>query len=750
MRHGRLRRVAPGLLCLFMVLAGWTAAVLDRRPDPLRLADAPPGEMRVLLDVPVRIQAVVVAAPRWRGDELVSDLRLERVERARVSRPSRDPVRLLCRDAMPHLREGDRIWAWVTLRAARLFVNLPSRGPFRRDLIGRLKTPRLIERIERPAPGLRELLARGRRAVRARLESGLRRGGASLRSRRLAGALTYGERAGIEETDRRALQVAGVAHILAISGLHVVILTGCLAFLLRAVRIGPGVSTLAVLAALTGYALLLPVRPSVIRATLMGLTLLAARWAGRSVDTLNLLGGVGLLCLLVAPDLRLDPGFLLSFAVTAGLIHLGPGGPSPGRGHRLRAVARASCAAAAVSTPLSAYFFGRVALAAPLANPVIVPAAAALVVLSALAAMASVVHPLLAVPIAPLLEGVADALYGTLHLAADLGLQVLPVPRRRGPLVIGTLVLLFGSRRSDRSWRPAVLAGAAAGLAALLAGLWPPQPLPAGRLSLRAIDVGQGDSLLVGLPDGRAILVDGGGLRGTTFDVGARVVVPALIDAGVSRLAAVVLSHPHHDHGAGLRSVLAEMPVDELWLAGLSSEAPLLSKLVEEAVARHVAVRVLERGDQMERGGVVVRCLHPLRRPGVPFNDRSLVLHFETADGSILLPGDLEAAGEVDLLASDLLSPVTVLKVAHHGSRTSTSTAFLAAVRPRAAIISVGASNSWGHPHDEVVARLIDSGILLRRTDRDGAVTVGLQRGTPLVQHVGILDISRWRSLPSR
>ena len=160
----------------------------------------------------------------------------------------------------------------------------------------------------------------------------------------------------------------------------------------------------------------------------------------------------------------------------------------------------------------------------------------------------------------------------------------------------------------------------------------------------------------------------------------------------------MVLSHPHHDHAAGLQAVLENLPVEELWLPGLRDEASLLGELVDTAVNRHVAVRVLSRGTRLQLGGAIVHCLHPARRPRARFNDNSLVLHIASTTTSLLLPGDLEAAGEHELLLAGLLTPVTILKVAHHGSITSSGTAFLAAVRPAQAVISVGQGNPFGHP----------------------------------------------------
>ncbi|MFQ5720776.1 MAG: ComEC/Rec2 family competence protein, partial [Acidobacteriota bacterium] len=208
------------------------------------------------------------------------------------------------------------------------------------------------------------------------------------------------------------------------------------------------------------------------------------------------------------------------------------------------------------------------------------------------------------------------------------------------------------------------------------------------------------------------------------------------VDAGITHLAGVVLTHPHHDHGDGLHSVFEQLNVDEFWVTHLDSSS-LQRALIDDAATHHVAIRTMRQGSIVERGTARLTCLHPSAHPTRKSNDGSMVLLVEvTDDGSILLPGDLEADGEARLRASGALRPVTVLKVAHHGSHTSTTASFLAAVRPAAAIISVGAGNPWGHPDDPVLDRLRALGVTVGRTDRDGAVTVTLVHGVPQLERM--------------
>jgi len=617
------------------------------------------------------------------------------------------------------LLEGDQVRAWVRLSSRRQYLN---GGPLRRSagpLAARLKSRLLIEEV-RPGPGS---LERGRGAARAfarrQLEAALADAGADEDTGALTLALALGIRDRLGQRFTRHMQQGGLAHLLAISGLHITALAGSLALLLRLTGGGPHATARLVLAALLAFSLILPARPSVLRAVIMAAVPLGARLAGRRSDSMNILGGIGLALLAWHPQWAGEAGFQLSFAVTAALLHTTGRAWPRGAGRRLRALLAVSATATAASFPLTAWHFGLVVPGAILVNLLAVPLAAILVVLSQLVLLLALLSPALARPVVHLM-GVASSLLSRLaEAAAHLPWGAWRVPQGPLLLVLAALAALFLPVRLRR-WRlPLVVVLDAI----LLSGCFPPAPLPPDTLSLRVLDVGQGDALLVGLPDGSAVLVDGGGQPGTSADFGRKVLLPALANAGVRRLRAVALTHPHEDHGGGLRAVLEDFPVDELWLPRLDGMNPLMAELQDLALARSIAIRVMRRGTALSRGGALFTCLAPSGRgSGTPANLQSLVLRVESEHSSFLLTGDLESGGEAGLLQGDL-QPVDLLKVAHHGSRSSSTAAFLAATRPAAAIISVGSSNPWGHPHQEVLERLRSSEVPILRTDRDGAIT---------------------------
>ncbi len=264
-------------------------------------------------------------------------------------------------------------------------------------------------------------------------------------------------------------------------------------------------------------------------------------------------------------------------------------------------------------------------------------------------------------------------------------------------------------------------------LAALAAVLPRPMERPKGAMLMEAIDVGQGDSLLVITPDGKTLLVDGGGFGGgprqatQDFDIGEEVVSPALWARGIRHLDAVALSHAHSDHMGGLPAILRNFHPDELWV-GNNPRFGAYDALLDEARDLHVKVRTFRAGDAFAFGSAQVKVLAPFRdyQPGAePGNNDSMVLHVAYGASSVLLEGDAERPIEDAMLAEPGLQS-TLLKVGHHGSITSTRPEFLARVAPQWAVISCGLRNRYGHPRQEVLAELQDAHVRTFRTDLNG------------------------------
>jgi competence protein ComEC len=254
-----------------------------------------------------------------------------------------------------------------------------------------------------------------------------------------------------------------------------------------------------------------------------------------------------------------------------------------------------------------------------------------------------------------------------------------------------------------------------------------------GSLEVTILDVGQGDSIFAAFPDGRTMLIDGGGLAGSEWvggsrsgtDVGEEVVSPYLWWRGLKRLDVVALTHADHDHVDGLHAVLANFQVGELWV-GRDDERPAFRSVLEEARSRGIPVVHQFQGDEINWHGSQTIVIWPpadANEGRLSPNDASLVLRLSDGHAGFLLAGDIEKRTEEKLVEEHAPIASDFLKAPHHGSKTSSTAEFLASVAPRVAVVSVGEANAFGHPSESVVERFEHDGVRLLRTDRDGAIT---------------------------
>ena len=522
---------------------------------------------------------------------------------------------------------------------------------------------------------------------------------------------------------------SGLVHMLSISGLHVGIIAAATVLLLRAVRlsIAPAMTCSTLITAV--YVLIIGAPAPAVRAAAMLCVFAASRLMQRPTSPWAALA-LGALVPLLDPRAVSSLGYQLSVAGMIGLISAGvlikrASISTAGIRGAITTSLVATVVASMVTAPIIAWHFGRISLIAPLAN---LAAAPLMLLLQPLLFLALLLAPLFAVasfaadaaqPLLFLFEEVARIAAAPDWAAVDVAPSLLSV------LVSGAGALaLILAINGDRPARFIVVAAASATLV-ILSPLLPGIP-GGGRLEIHLIDVGQGDAIAVRLPDRRWILFDAGrSWRGG--DAGRRVVIPYLRRRG-GELFAFVLSHPHSDHVGGAGSVIRWLTPRVFWDAAyVAANEDYLSALRITSSSRTTWRRV-HPGETVPLGGVVMQFLAPdsvwastLDDP----NEASTVAVLRYGNVTLMLTGDAEKAEEEWLVAKyGVRLRSTILKVAHHGSKTSSTPIFLDAVKPKVALISVGAGNRYGHPSPDVVAELLARGTTVLRTDLHGHVVL--------------------------
>ena len=751
---------AIGAGCILAGLSlGLTAARSAYRPDLLASFNAlDPGSR----EAPQVVEGVLRedAALSPGGVSLAVDVRVVVTGTGRTRRDTAGGLRLTVGGAsaserLDEWRAGRTIRMPVLLRNPTTYGNpgLPDavRGLARRGvvLLGTVKSAALVEVAARGSV-IQETAAAVRRWARLQLARHVGRW--SSQSGAIAAAIVIGDRSGLSDEDERRLQEAGTYHVIAISGGNIAILTVLLLGLLRMLGVGPDVSAAVAIAGLLFYGEVATGGASVSRAVAAACIFLGSRMLDHRGPALNALAVAAAGGLAVWPLAAFDGGFILSFGATLGILLGAPRmlrtnsdtitprrvRPHPGFrarafawvGRPVRAVFVATLCAEIALAPAGAVLFSRITLAGLGLNFLAIP----LMTIAQVAAMCTLATASIAAPIASFFGYVAHLAAANLVRSAEL-VDLVPwlsrdVPAPAWWLVCGYYASCTALLTRHHARFGALGVGVAGALMLIAPAPFANDAVPAaprGVLRVVFLDVGQGDSTLARMPDGRALLIDAGGLPGSAFDIGERVVSPALRAFGVRGIDTLVLTHGDPDHVGGAQVVLRRFGPRVIWEGVPVPPHPALRDIAASARAAGVSWRVLQAGDRESDGGVDIRILHPpppeWERQRVR-NEDSVVLEFRFGDVSVVLPGDIGREAESLITPTLDTRRITIVKAPHHGSATSSTDPFLRALHPAAVVFSAGRGNRFGHPAPVVMARYRAMHALVFRTDEDGAVVL--------------------------
>ena len=689
-------------------------------------------------DDPVEIEGWLIADATATASGTSLRMQVERASVGSCPEPARGGVSLtvagvLASEALDEWRAGRTIRATAALRRPARYLNdgvpdyeriMARRGL---SLVGTVKSAALVRVVSR-GTWMDETAASIRAGVRDAINRHV--GSRNAQSAAIAIAILIGDRSALDPLVEQRLQEAGTYHVIAISGGNIAILAGLALAALWALDIRGGWAASAVIVLLSAYAFIAGGGPSVFRATLMACIYLGLRIIDLRTAALHAIA-LTIVAVLVASPLSIaDVGLWLTFGASAAIVAGAARVPLPQRWW-LRSVAAlllASLAAELLLLPVGSLVFQRVTIAGLAVNLVAIPCMAIVQVGAMVTSAAGAVG----------LEAIANTA-GWVTYAGVIGLlesarvvDAAPwltwrVPSPHSLVIISYYVCVLAAFLAIKWARPVCVAAALLLWMTAAPQTWA-RTFGDGQLHLTVMDVGQGDAILATLPNGRTLMIDAGGgsVRGD-FDIGDRVLGPALRARGIRRLDYLAVTHGDPDHIGGALALVRDFSPSEIWYGTFVNNHEPSTTLQEMAARKRSAWRWLQRGDRLDVGGVELRVHHPSppdwQRQQVR-NDDSLVFEMRYGEVSVLLTGDVGKDVEQALIPTLDLLPIVVLKSPHHGSGTSSSQDFIQAIKPKLVVIGVGRANSYAHPLPYVLERYEAAGAHVARTDLDGQIEV--------------------------
>ncbi|WP_051556612.1 DNA internalization-related competence protein ComEC/Rec2 [Alkalihalobacterium bogoriense] len=554
----------------------------------------------------------------------------------------------------------------------------------------------------------------------------------------IVAALVYGERSFMEEDILQAYQRLGIIHLLAVSGLHVGLVVGAFYFLLIRIGITRERTIDILLLILPMYIVIAGGAPSVIRAATMVMIALLFKRININIQPLDLVCIIGMIYLLVQPLSLFHIGFQLSFLTTMALLLSVFTLKEKNYVQLLFFVTGIS---QLISLPFILHYFYEISVLSLPLNFIFIPLVSFIILplsmlLSLLLPISTEASQLVITILTPLIQ--VSHMFLLFVDSFSFGkLSVGKLPSSIVVALFGTIAFLF-MRNERKTMKNRLLLPIFLLTVFLFAAKITPYVTKTGEITV--LDVGQGDCILIEFPYRKSVyLLDAGGLvafnnekwreKIRTFEVGKDVILPYLKSKGITKIDKLILSHGHYDHIGGVEALLGEIEIKEVLYSQGVVEGEFEQQLLQQLYESGSSIQFVGEGEKWKEGDAQFIVLSPQGHEQ-SLNNRSIVLYAYIGGYRWLFTGDLEQEGEARLIQEYTDLPVDVLKVGHHGSKTSSTPLFIEHISPSIALIPVGKQNRFGHPHPDVVKGLEEVGVMTFRTDQHGAIRFQFTKNT--------------------
>ena len=540
-------------------------------------------------------------------------------------------------------------------------------------------------------------------------------------------ALLLGNRQRLNQNTTSTLQESGLFHLFAISGAHIALISYIFFLFFKIIRIPDRASYLILIFVLVFFTFIVEGRPSVLRASLMASMFLLGKFIWKDVNLLNTLSLSAFLLLAYNPFNLYSLGFQLTFAASFSIILFYSKilKYTPKLPFKISEILALSLAAQIGVLPFILFSFNRVTLFGFFLNCAALPLVGLIMTAGFIFLGTSFILSSAAVILTSGINFLIDILFFTARIPACLGFLSYRIPTPHLITVLMYFLLLFSILIPEKFKRQKFIF-ISGFLVILIILVTFPFSSRSNFLKVTFIDVGQGDSILVEYPGKKKMLIDGGGLMNSNFDIGERIVSPFLWKKGIKKIDYLVLTHAHPDHFLGLHAVVRNFKIEEFWEAYSPQDNPHYENFKADFPSK-VFLRRAYKGIQEKVNDVSIDILHPEKDNFIvqsAHNQQSVVLRIAYKSIAFLLTGDIGIGCEENIINSGQVLKSRVLKSPHHGSQTSSSLPFLDAVSPEIVIIMVGRNNIYQLPHKEITHRYEQLNLQVYRTDIHGAVEI--------------------------